>query len=63
MLLPSPRIKAVVINENYTPICSSDYTWKSSFENGIWTYDINEAISGLKTVLSKLEIKENIKGP
>ena len=57
----STRIKAVVINENYTPICSSDYTWKSSFENGVWTYDINEAIKGLKVVLEKLEIKENIK--
>ncbi|MBR6502876.1 MAG: ATPase [Clostridia bacterium] len=57
----STRIKAVVIDENYAPVCSSDYTWKSSFENGIWTYDINEAITGLKTVLSKLECKENIK--
>ena len=57
----STRIKAVVIDSNYMPICSSDYTWKSSFENGIWTYDINEAIKGLKTVLSKLDTKENIK--
>ena len=57
----STRIKAVVIDENYAPVCSSDYTWKSSFENGIWTYDIKEAITGLKTVLSKLECKENIK--
>ena len=57
----STRIKAVVIDEDYTPICTGDYTWKSSFENGIWTYDINEAITGLKTVLSKLGTKENIK--
>ena len=57
----STRIKAVVIDENYTPVCSSDYTWKSSFENGVWTYDINEAIVGLKTVLTKLECRENIK--
>ncbi len=56
----STRIKAVVIDDNYAPVCSSDYTWKSSFKNGVWTYDINEAIHGLKSVLSKLSVRENI---
>ncbi|MBR5473423.1 MAG: ATPase [Clostridia bacterium] len=57
----STRIKAVVIDEKFNPVCSSDYTWKSSFENGVWTYDVNEAIVGLKTVITNLETKDNIK--
>lgn len=56
----STRIKAVAIDENYKTISSGDYAWKASFENGIWTYDINEAFTGLKTVLSKIENRENI---
>ena len=36
--LGSTRIKAVAIDEKHTPVSSGDYTWASSFENGIWTY-------------------------
>lgn len=32
----STRIKAVAIDENHSPVSSGDYTWASSFENGIW---------------------------
>ena len=33
--LGSTRIKAVTIDEAHTPVSSGDYTWKSSYENGI----------------------------
>ena len=36
----STRIKAVAIDEQHMPISSGDYTWKSTYENGIWTYDL-----------------------
>lgn len=51
----STRIKAVLIDENYLPISSGDYTWKSDFINGIWTYEIDEAITGLKTALGGIK--------
>ena len=57
----STRIKAVAIDEKYKVISSGDYSWKSSLENGIWTYDLNEAVKGLKISLSALEQKQNIK--
>ena len=42
----STRIKAVTIDENHKPLSSGDFTWKSSFENGIWTYDLADAWKG-----------------
>ena len=38
--LGSTRIKAVAINEKHVPVSSGDYTWKSSYENGVWTYSL-----------------------
>jgi len=59
--LGSTRIKAVAIDENHVPVSSGDYTWASSFENGIWTYDIAEAWDGLKAAISGIEGRENVK--
>ena len=58
--LGSTRIKAVAIDEKYNPVSSGDYTWKSSYENGIWTYDIAEVWTGLKAALAGVEGRENI---
>ena len=40
--LGSTRIKATAIDGRYKPVSSGDYTWKSSFENGIWTYGLED---------------------
>jgi len=53
--LGSTRIKAVAIDDAYKTAASGDYTWKSTFENGIWTYDINEVWGGLKQAVSGLK--------
>ncbi len=58
--LGSTRIKAVTIDENHVPVSSGDYTWKSTFENGVWTYDMDDAWAGLKTALAGVEHRENI---
>ena len=58
--LGSTRIKAVAIDENHVPVSSGDYTWKSSFENGVWTYSLEEVWKGLKTAVAGLENRENI---
>ena len=58
--LGSTRIKAVAIDEKHIPVSSGDYTWKSSYENGIWTYDLAEVWTGLKTALADVENRENV---
>lgn len=40
--LGSTRIKAVALDEQYAPVSSGDYTWKSAYENGVWTYSLDE---------------------
>lgn len=47
----STRIKAVLIDEAFRPIASGDYTWKSDFRDGVWTYDLEEAWRGLRASL------------
>ena len=56
----STRIKAVAIDEGHIPVSSGDYTWKSSYENGVWTYDLAEVWQGLKAALSGVENRESI---
>ena len=46
--LGSTRIKAVLIDENHRPIASGDYAWENRLENGIWTYDLEEVVKGLR---------------
>lgn len=50
----STRIKAVAIDESYAPVASGDFTWESSFVNGIWTYSMDEVWKGLRCALGKL---------
>ncbi len=58
--LGSTRIKAVAIDNNFKPVSSGDYTWASSYENGVWTYDLKEVWTGLKATLAGVEHREQI---
>ena len=49
--LGSTRIKAVVIDSSFSPVSSGDYTWKSSYTDKIWTYDLAEVWKGLNAAL------------
>ena len=60
--LGSTRIKAVAIDPQCKPVSSGDYTWKSSFENGIWTYALDEVWVGLKKALSGVENRDSVAG-
>ncbi|MDE7261488.1 MAG: ATPase [Oscillospiraceae bacterium] len=57
--LGSTRIKAAAIDGRHIPVSSGEYTWASSFENGIWTYDLKEVWTGLKAALSGIENREH----
>jgi len=44
----STRIKAVLIGEDYSPIASGSYEWENQYENGIWTYSLEDVWTGMK---------------
>ncbi len=56
----STRIKAVTIDGAFRPVSSGDYTWASSYENGVWTYSLDEVWAGLKKALSGVQDRESI---
>ena len=58
--LGSTRIKAVALDSAHKPASSGDYTWKSTYENGVWTYDLAEVWTGLKAAVAGLENRESI---
>ena len=58
--LGSTRIKAVTIDDGFRPVSSGDYTWASTYENGIWTYSLDEVWTGLKAALSQVEDRDSI---
>lgn len=58
--LGSTRMKAIAIDERHAPISSGDYTWNSIFDNGIWTYSIDEIWKGLKEIVSSIEDRNRI---
>jgi sugar (pentulose or hexulose) kinase len=61
----STRIKAVLIDESHMPIASGSYEWENQYENGIWTYSLEDVWSGLQESYRKLsnEVLENHNTP
>ncbi len=58
--LGSTRIKAVAVDGQYRVTSAGDYTWKSDYRDGIWTYDLAEVWTGLKAALKGVEGREEI---
>ena len=50
----STRIKAVLIDEQYTPLASGIHDWCNSFADGYWTYSLAEVITGLQDCFADL---------
>ena len=46
--LGSTRIKAVLIAENHVPIASGSHEWENRYENGVWTYSLEDVWAGLQ---------------
>ena len=44
----STRIKAVLIGEDHAPLASGSHEWENRYENGIWTYALEDAWAGLQ---------------
>ncbi len=54
--LGSTRIKAVLIGPDHSPIASGDHGWENKYENGIWTYSLDDVWNGLRDAYSKLSL-------
>lgn len=52
--LGSTRMKAILTDEHYRPLSKGEFTWKSRFENGVWTYALEEVWTGLRHALSQM---------
>lgn len=52
--LGSTRIKAVLIDENHVPIASGSHDWENRYENGVWTYHLEDVWTGLQDSYRKL---------
>lgn len=52
--LGSTRIKAVLIDENCTPVASGSHNWENKMENGYWTYSLDDVWQGIRDAYNKL---------
>jgi len=61
--LGSTRIKSVLINEEHSPMASGSYEWENKYEDGIWTYHLEDVWKGLQTSYQNLseEVLEKYK--
>ena len=44
----STRIKVVLIGEDHKPLASGSYEWENRYENGVWTYNLDDVWTGLQ---------------
>lgn len=52
--LGSTRIKAVLIDEEHRPIAAGSHEWENRYEDGIWTYHLEDVWAGLQDSYSSL---------
>ncbi len=52
--LGSTRIKAVLTGPDYAPVASGEHIWENRYQNGIWTYDLDDVWIGLRDAYRNL---------
>jgi len=52
--LGSTRIKAVVVDPGGAPLATGGFDWENRFENGVWTYRLDDVWHGLRESFSDL---------
>ncbi|WP_440425546.1 FGGY-family carbohydrate kinase [Prevotella sp.] len=55
----STRIKAVLIDENNTPIAQGSHEWENQFIDGLWTYSIEAIWNGVQNCYA--DLRANVK--
>ncbi len=51
----STRIKAVLIGKNHEPLASGSYDWENTYDNGVWTYPLEQVWQGVQGAFAKLK--------
>ena len=56
----STRIKAVLIDDKNAPIAQGTHDWENRFENGLWTYSLDDIWKGIQDCYASLkaDVKE-----
>jgi sugar (pentulose or hexulose) kinase len=57
----STRIKAVLVDNRFETIASGSYEWENLLEDGFWTYNLLDIITGLQAAYSEMkqEVERN----
>lgn len=50
----STRIKAVLIGADHAPLASGGHEWENRYENGVWTYSLDDVWTGLQACFRDL---------
>lgn len=50
----STRIKAVLIDDTFAPVASGSHDWQNRYENGMWTYSLDDITTGLQHCYASL---------
>jgi len=61
----STRIKAMLIGPDHKPIASGSHSWENRYENGVWTYSLEDVWAGLQDSFRELtqEVNEKYNTP
>ena len=52
--LGSTRIKMALVDAKHQPLATGSYAWQNRLEDGIWTYHLEEAVTGLRACYGAL---------
>lgn len=55
--LGSTRIKAVLIGVDHKPIAMGSFDWENQYENGVWTYNLDDVWKGLQESFRRLNLE------
>ena len=53
--LGSTRIKAVMIGRDHKPLAQGSFEWENQLVDGIWTYSMEDAVTGLQACVADLK--------
>ena len=53
--LGSTRIKGVLIDENHQVIASGSHGWENDLTDGVWTYELSDAVKGVQACYAELK--------
>jgi len=54
--LGSTRIKAVLIDDTYSPVAQGSHDWENKLEDGVWTYHLDDVRKGMQDCFKNLAL-------